>query len=683
MRAWIGRLTKYKRLWIAAGAAAIVLVCCFCVYLTAVKETQDKTCGEYINDVYDGNPLTLEPDVPVSQTFQSTRAISAAGTVFFNTAETTGAVTCRLYDADTGALLASASRLIAELSPAQYTMFSLGGDYTANRFRIEFTAAYESGNPIQLGCSREAQLAGSPLTAGDETLDSTIALKISFDRIGGFTVRLFWLLALPLALLLGAVIWLAGRKNFPLHRLYLVAVVVLGLLYNTVLPPYASPDEMFHINQAFNNSSVVLGGVERADIHWGDNYKRPSDKNALVQDKNTTVFTYREIADNLFTASPDKAADTVHYAQEEVGGFNLLYLFSSLGVLLGRLFGLGFVPTLMLGRLFNFAFFTCLTVWAVKITPVGKSIFAVAGLLPMTLHLAMSFNRDCVLLALAFAFTAQCFRLAYDPDLKQPVSWQSLATLGATAALLAPGKVVYFPLCALFLIIPTARFGDAKRARLCRLTLAACALLPYLFTSSAFGVAVGVVRSLLASPAQAAQAAQEAALSAVAPVNPDSIVYNMPYILSHLKETVYLTIRSFVENSSFYLRTLLGDSLGYYSVHIDPVWLIGLFAVGTLAVVDSHESITLKPRTRLYGLSLTLAVFALVVLGCILWTPTYYTTIYGIQGRYLLPALPLLLACLKPAGLTLNRDISRTLVCAACALQAGVILNVFLVVLAR
>ena len=72
----------------------------------------------------------------------------------------------------------------------------------------------------------------------------------------------------------------------------------------------------------------------------------------------------------------------------------------------------------------------------------------------------------------------------------------------------------------------------------------------------------------------------------------------------------------------------------------------------------------------------------LAVAGCITWTPTYYTTIYGLQGRYFLPALPLGLLALRPVNFT--RTGSDQTLCAAFALaDLGVLLNAFLAILAR
>ena len=79
------------------------------------------------------------------------------------------------------------------------------------------------------------------------------------------------------------------------------------------------------------------------------------------------------------------------------------------------------------------------------------------------------------------------------------------------------------------------------------------------------------------------------------------------------------------------------------------------------------------------------AAAGLVVVACLKWTPTYYTTIYGLQGRYLLPVLPLALVLLR----TPLRRFSRApgtgvpLMCCTAVTSVLVLFNAFLVILAR
>ena len=80
---------------------------------------------------------------------------------------------------------------------------------------------------------------------------------------------------------------------------------------------------------------------------------------------------------------------------------------------------------------------------------------------------------------------------------------------------------------------------------------------------------------------------------------------------------------------------------------------------------------------------LALACMGLAVAGCITWTPTYYTSIYGLQGRYFLPALPLLCLALRPAWLRRATPSGALPAVFLAFANMGILLNAFLAILAR
>ena len=90
-------------------------------------------------------------------------------------------------------------------------------------------------------------------------------------------------------------------------------------------------------------------------------------------------------------------------------------------------------------------------------------------------------------------------------------------------------------------------------------------------------------------------------------------------------------------------------------------------------------------RYRVWCALAALLCAALAFAGCLVWTPTYYQTVYGFQGRYLLPVLPLfLLTCLpRRVQVASGKQSACTLVCCLCVVNAGVLLNAMLAVIAR
>ena len=91
-------------------------------------------------------------------------------------------------------------------------------------------------------------------------------------------------------------------------------------------------------------------------------------------------------------------------------------------------------------------------------------------------------------------------------------------------------------------------------------------------------------------------------------------------------------------------------------------------------------------RGRLWCALAVALCCGLTVAGCLLWTPTHYETLYGLQGRYFLPVLPLALVVLRPRRLAAVPDGSRAeaqLTAALAFVQFGVLMNTMLAVIAR
>lgn len=158
------------------------------------------------------------------------------------------------------------------------------------------------------------------------------------------------------------------------------------------------------------------------------------------------------------------ANDASRVAVEPVSSFDwtanppYIKLPSALGIVLATLLNLGSFPLFYLGRFFNLLMFAALAYFAVRITPVGKNAMMVAGLLPMTLHLASSYSYDAGIMGLAFLLTGMCLRAVYGEGL---MSRREKAGIVVVAVLLAPCKVVYTVIVLLVILIPRKRFSSA------------------------------------------------------------------------------------------------------------------------------------------------------------------------------------------------------------------------------
>lgn len=475
-------------LW-ALGTLVVLLAAALLVWLALVRPELGKGRAETISDDFSASTI-LQDGQTASQTFAFDRDLLAVGVEFYLPGDQpSGELELVLTDADTGEELARSTGVMEYIVPDQYTVLGLDRPVTGaegRRYTLTLTPHYTGGGVLAIGHSNGAALWQDSMTVDGAPVDGTMAVQVTWQRIGGYLTRFFLLISGFAALLAAFTVWAVLSRRVRLHRLVFTLVLGLGLLYSFVLPPYAAPDEKYHINQSFTLACRWANFFSDEDWEMGHvptttSFRRVTDVDPTLQDENTTVFTWQEFTDTLFTTTDADFDSHQEYAELQTDQNPLLYLASGAAVFLAYLLHLGFTPALALGRLANLLLFAALAAWAVKITPIGRRIFAVAALLPMTLHLAASFSRDAPLLGLCFVFTALVLDAAFGPDRDRVQRPARQAALLLTGVLLAPGKMVYLPLAAL-VCLPAVRLGRHTRLKKAGY-LAACLALALVLNS--------------------------------------------------------------------------------------------------------------------------------------------------------------------------------------------------------
>lgn len=163
--------------------------------------------------------------------------------------------------------------------------------------------------------------------------------------------------------------------------------------------------------------------------------------------------------------------------------------------------------------------------------------------------------------------------------------------------------------------------------------------------------------------------------------NGDSIyTYSAGYICRNLPGTLKLLLRSVSAQGALWLQGVLGTALGEPIVYPVMVsWVLGLGLVLALlaaALPRAGETPCLDRRARWGTGFVMLAVVGLSVLAALSWTPINYQTIFGLQGRYWLPALPLALLLVRQTPVfCAQRDTARPAVFGIVCLNALVLLQ--------
>ena len=565
----------------------------------------------------------------------------------------------------------------------------------------------------------EGEVSGMPLSITDgDTLNATMAMQRVSDFTGSWPAALAARLQKPLAAAVFIAVLLA-MLHAPLYLFVPVVGLALGVTFTYVTPALVAPDEYTHLAAAYELASTWSG--QTAADEDGNLLLRECDAahfGTKTGDIGVLAYKNEAIAETSEPGSPDVL--TTH-SEVKAGQGSGSYLAQALGIRLARAQGKNFYTMLLYGRLTNLILYLLLAALAVWLAPTSlRGLFACVALLPMPLQLAASLSPDAAVLGLVFSFTALCLRLRGE----KAVWWQKILLIvlgGLTApgkAIYLPVILLCLLIPAENLTYdgnPTVKFlGEELPGGCCihaaTLVLAFCFWLAANLNAVAYA-ARDMNTTVLVTAAAAAAVLLVLALAAYLKLHkrpkvffwckvafaavlvvgavggvyavshmgggldPDQLTMTYPngdsiwtfsfgYICRNIPATVKLLLRTLPEQGALWLQGLLGTTLGEPIVYrIDVSWLLGvglLLAVLAAALPRQDEPALLGRRSKAGTAGICLCVVLAVLAAALNWTPINYQTLFGLQGRYLLPILPLALLLVKSSKkLALRRDASR------------------------
>ena len=377
-------------------------------------------------------------------------------------------------------------------------------------------------------------------------------------------------------------------------------------------------------------------------------------------------------------------------------------------------------------------FLGMLAVLAVALAPAGvRGLLACVALLPMPLQLAASLSPDASVLGMVFCYMALCLRLRR----KRAVWWEKILLIALGGAVGPAKAIYLPVVLLCFLIPVENLMGSTEfvkgpfgaRVRSGRLIQAAALILAgCLWISANLGELVYAARDISLAVLVVGVAALAAAVGLVlwlydkvhtdpkklclfrcglgctvvlavgggvfalshmgGGLEPDQLLMTNPngdsiwtfslgYICRNLPATTKLLLRTIPEQGALWLQGILGTTLGEPIVYrIDVSWLLGVGLVLALlaaALPVQGTDAPLGRRTKIGVVGIILCVVASSLVVALNWTPINYQTLFGLQGRYWLPILPLVLVlCKCGRNITLRHDTSRgaALAVTACTL---------------
>lgn len=415
----------------------------------------------------------------------------------------------------------------------------------------------------------------------------------------------------------------ASRRQL-IRRRFLALATVFGVAFLVVTPPYQAADEYKHLFRAYQISTGQLGatlvdGVPGAflprsleasmlrlsrDLPFHPDVKqRPGEIAAEL----ARPLAPRDLAFVRFVGLPSPAG----------------YLPQAAAIAIGRSFDGPPIVLVWAGRVANLLVWIALVATALRWTPVQPWTWALLALTPMSVFQAASLSPDATTNGVSLLFLAGCLRLS-SPSAAPPAT-RELCVLAALLAFVGFSKQAYAPLGLTLLLVPAQRLGGRRRRVLLTLGLLAAGILPAAAWAG-FAQAIGV-RDLSPGADPAAQ---------------------VRFLADSPLQFLHVLAATFAEMTDAWALSFLGV-LGWLDVRLSAAtYALEGAALLVLAVVESPPLAERARAERVVALlGFAACLLAILVLAYVGWNPVANPIIAGVQGRYFIPAAPLLALALR------------------------------------
>ncbi len=419
------------------------------------------------------------------------------------------------------------------------------------------------------------------------------------------------------------------------HLFFVPFAFVCGFFYILLTPPFQVPDEENHFYRAWQISTGQLSAVQIDNRVGG--YVPANLVEFASAFKPLPLNPHQKITPEELCKASKIPLDPNHEVFVDFPNTSyylpVSYLPQALAIFI---FGwLGFSPffLLYLARLASLLFWIFLMYHAIRIIPVQKWLLVLLALLPMSVSVNSSLSADVFTNGVAFLFIAVIMREILS---KEPFIRKRMVVLTVLIVLLGLGKMVYVVLLFLFLAIPRKRFSSQRQYFLNFSILLLAGLI------SSFILKIYLDHLYLPWHLYNKVYAANATLGFQSDMNEQ-----LQYVSDHFWKTIVLFIGSFFrqipEISSGYIGIL-----GRYDTRLPAGLVIFSFiAIFLVAVFSSKKEYKLNLWHRLILVAVFFMITSLIMISQYLtWEPVGSDHLQPLQGRYFIPAFPLVLIAL-------------------------------------
>ena len=490
-----------------------------------------------------------------------------------------------------------------------------------------------------------------------------------FEGIRYITLFIFLGAAISMGLTL-LVFWLLYVRKKEPASLFVPLYLVMALVFLLFLPVGQGPDEQSHLRSVYALSNSILGIENTED---GELIMRKADKEFQILAGDVHPGDFQAYWERTVQSLSDRDAQLVRTDQKVSAQNPYSFLPQALGLTLGRLLGLPAFVAFLMGRGANLLFFLIMAALSIRLLPSGKMILFVLALTPMSLQQTATLSYDAVLSGTAFFIISMTAHLL---DGEKKHKGLKLVILLLFCLLILPLKgFAYAPLGFLPVLLLIRRRSHALATspdehKLSPRRVGAISAVVAVFV---LVVSVAVIPRF-GGVAMSEQAGAEAAIPDVDISQgevyggklsyTDEPGYTLEYFAHFPDETLPVYFNTVHTYGDWYLETMIGDRLGWLSIHVSRLLVYGYVLLLFLAAMYQNGEEKLLSRTESVVAN-ALALFSvLFVFGGMLlaWSPIRLRIISGVQGRYFIPLVLIPLLTLRPQRLHKEDSVNASLV---------------------
>lgn len=438
------------------------------------------------------------------------------------------------------------------------------------------------------------------------------------------------LILVPMLLIsIGVIIYNCVKHKKEVEKIFVSFLIVSGMMYVFFMAPGYAPDENAHIWKSYEVSTGKLITPINESKQFSTEIPVFFELNRIPYIKSYSQFEEAKNKDTNYEGTKDRESPARTYPAT-------LYIVSSIGFLIGRIFNINGIFAIYLARMLNFIVFLISGYYSIKLLPFGKKILGVIMFFPMTLQQAASVSADSILNSLLFIYIAYTFYLC---KMKEKLSVKQKIMYVTTSVLISISKIAYVPLTAISACLILRKQED-KKGKIIFVSITIIVSVIAALGWYKFSSCYPEVKSHKIYIEQNNVNAKEQI---------KSIIHNPSNFLIALKQAF---------SEGLYLNTTIGSSLGWLNIGVPSVVLYIFIMLLIVSPFLDENKIELERSEKIWTNLIALGTYMLVILAMyITWTDVGAKVIKGVQGRYFIPvlALPLLTMCGKEKNIAKSK----------------------------